>query len=635
MNTIPHTRPVPRSRNRPRGLLTTVFGPGTDGGSWPPWLLRLLVLGFTVAVFASPHVAQAALPGPPSVQLNADEVVQVNGWQADIAQKIILAPPASNSATTLELAAKSQSWFTPERCTLTRTASDRFELEPRSTQATCRSLWKSSGEIGLQLGAESFSLEFVRPDIETPLPLTVTQAQGAATPSQRESTTARGTDVYVEIPPFLPNGLTPRPYLYRASSGEWIESQEPLAIGADTGRMEIAPAMADLLVAHAVHDAPLTILVWKDAELHRLELETQTVITTDEDPETFDFTRSCACELSKLTRDPRIANACESGPGPAAMRSAKQLRKDRRRAVRADWDYLVCVDMTTPTSARVRVRTTRAGADPAAESGGSHLFSGRPVHTRVWYPEGYEVDVSLSGEATTTREYIYDPGFGGESGGTKSSVPAPAEDPYTESFHGRKGGPIKLSVQVSRQGDDAKTFKMEHPFAVTEVYLGAIRLSAGFSWAPWEREYTGITSTDTSNPGRHVGLAAGNPGGLGHAEVLAGYSLFFRPVFEGERTVTAGGYLGLGILGTDGKGIDAISSLHLGPELVIGRNFGLAITASLRRTKTLRDPFVVGDSIGDGESFERHWFTWGFGLVLNLGPRFWKSVGTARKGFAI
>lgn len=562
----------------------------------------------------------------PRVQLQQGKTVEANAWDAEVAGALVLEPPSGNTETTLELANKNASWFETGLCELSKRDGS-FKLKRSSESKQCDGLWEGETEIGARLGGNLYTVKLKRPAMRETLLVRVTEDDpnkpARTTPTEGVATREKRRVIYPRFLPQVEEG-----FYYFMSAGEWKRSSSELSVDQASGRIAIPSELAELLVRAAVYDAPLKILVRREGELQELRIQIEATTGSPLDPQEFPFVKQCMCELSKLTNNK--LGGCGAAASLPNIPDPRTLRKERRKAVRKEWEYLVCVDMTTPTSPRVMVRTTRAHADSDAESGGVHLFSGRRLQTRVWYPEGHEVVVALTGDAQTVRQYIYDPNFNADAGTV--GVLAPAAKPYTQAFHGRKAGAIKLSVEVSSKSSGGRTFKYEHPFSVTDVYLAALRISAGFSWAPWDRRYTAVSNSDPANPGKHVGVSEGNPGGLGYAEFLAGGTVFFSPVFEGERTVTGGLYLGLGLLATDGKGLDAISSLHAGPELVLGRDFGIAPTVSLRRTKGLRDAYAIGSPIGDGEAFEHPWFTWSFGLVLNLGPRFWKTVGTARKG---
>ncbi|MCA9709776.1 MAG: hypothetical protein KDK70_28310, partial [Myxococcales bacterium] len=459
----------------------------------------------------------------------------------------------------------------------------------------------------------------------------------------------------IEVLP-LPAGIdVGSPYFVREGDGERWRKGPPLERDPATGNLRIPVGLEAVVRKSVLQGTPLELLLVVDGQ-PRLA----TIAHKEEEPEPepdpdptgagsggFDFEAACEAELAALMRPedpPRASRPPGSTERQRQRQQSREHRRKRDRGVRQEWEYLVCIDFTEVKNPRVRVHTTRPGVDPEAEQGGAHLFAGRDVVLRAWHRKGVGLEATLGG-TVGFRSFTYVPdfeAFRGQGAGPKGADTRPPVDPtpYGKRFSGRKADdqPVTLTVAASATqgtGKDAQQIRvaeLQHPFRVTDVYLGALRLSVAGTWAPWDRRYGTATSTTPQNPGEEVVITDGADLGLANLELLAGYTVFFTPVYHGERTVTAGSYFGLGVLGTDtAKGLDALTSGHVGLELAVGRDFGIALDFSLRRTQKLRGDLDVGSPV-EGRDIDRLGITPAFGVVLNLSPRFWKAVGAARKG---
>lgn len=403
-------------------------------------------------------------------------------------------------------------------------------------------------------------------------------------------------------------------------------------------------AKGDLLAAlesHAQHDTGLEILVYQrrsdgNQELAKLELQrkpkdTNVATTTTTNSGYPDFESECEAK----------AKAKERGAVTTPLGEARLLRRQRRKAARwkqNEWRYIVCVDATDPASPRVLVRTTKEGADPDAERHGAHLFAGHFVETLVWSRPDAKVAVVLGG-STGVRRLIAKADEAAEAAKSGSSATPRL---WRTTFAGRSGEEdfidltIEQTYEVSENGS-TKVVELRDivlPFRVQDVFLGAFRLAATATWAPWDRTWT-TRSRSATNPGHEVIIDEGAGSGLAHVEFVAGFSAFWFPVFEHERTVSVATFAGLGVLSGSSNGdLSVITSAHLAPvELVVGRNFGIGLDVSLRRTKRLRDGLDVGSPVTEGQDVTRFGITPTFGIVLNFSPEFTRTIGLARKGF--
>lgn len=309
----------------------------------------------------------------------------------------------------------------------------------------------------------------------------------------------------------------------------------------------------------------------------------------------------------------------------------KKKDKHRNKYVGQSWDYVICIDTTTRSiEPKVVRRTSEDGADPDFVDGGNHLFEGRRVHVYVVHHEGDEVSIDLTGTEGTTN-YIYN---GTGEGGPSAFAPA-SKKSTDKWFAGRKADQTaKLSVTVTDKGTKSAIASHNEIYNVTAVYRAAIRFGLVGLVSPFAREYSDRAATDAANnPGKVITVDGGGRSPLFHSELVTAMSVFFTPVYQGEGTVTGGAMFGLGILAAGSeKGFNALTSVHFGLELDVGRDFAIAAVVALRRTDVLKTGYFVGRAVADDEQYTRFGVRPSFGLMLTWSPAFSQAFGKARKG---
>lgn len=311
--------------------------------------------------------------------------------------------------------------------------------------------------------------------------------------------------------------------------------------------------------------------------------------------------------------------------------------KARAKATRAeDWGYVICINAVDPNASEAVIVTTREGADPLAERTGTHIFSGRPIDVRVWANPKATVKVDLGGTAGLLNRVADPPGAAKAAVGVTKATAAK----FRKQFAGRSTTEdfvdLKVTQTVKISKDKTETLpEVVIPLRVEDAWVGAFRVAASAAWAPWDRTWKTRTRNTALNPGEEIAIDEGADSGLAHVELVAGYSVFWWPVYEDERTVSAATSFGLGVLSSgESKGLDLFSSVHITPvELVVGRYFGVGLDVSLRRTERLRSEYDVGSPISNGQDFTAFGVTPAFGVTLNFSPKFVETVGLARKGF--
>lgn len=371
--------------------------------------------------------------------------------------------------------------------------------------------------------------------------------------------------------------------------GQW----EPVA----TNGQSVPDRVREAVIEAASPD-DVYVLAWVDGELTRLE-----VAEAD----------------AKGCNDPSYA---PKSPEP----SDSEKRKARNKAVRESWHYVVCIDASNPNDIEPHRKTTVDGADFDFVDRGNHLFEGRKVEVRVWHRADQEVNIDLDGEEGTTN-HIYD----------ATTTDGFVEDTHkwtSQSFPGRRTDQtVQLSVTVTSADSKAVIATHEETYGVTAVYRAAIRFGLVGLVSPFAREYSDRAATDAANnPGKVITVDGGGRSPLLHSELVTAMSVFFTPVYQGETTVTGGAMFGLGILATGGKeGFNALTSVHFGLELDVGRDFAIAAIVALRRTDVLKDGYFVGRAVADDEQYTRFGVRPSFGLMLTWSPAFTQAFGKARK----
>ncbi len=91
---------------------------------------------------------------------------------------------------------------------------------------------------------------------------------------------------------------------------------------------------------------------------------------------------------------------------------------------------------------------------------------------------------------------------------------------------------------------------------------------------------------------------------------------------------------GLGVLKAGATGVNALTSLRAGPELAIGPDFSIALTAGVHREDTPKPEFTPGSALPTGATTieTQTGFAFGMGVVLNFSPSFLKGAGIIAAG---
>lgn len=296
--------------------------------------------------------------------------------------------------------------------------------------------------------------------------------------------------------------------------------------------------------------------------------------------------------------------------------------------------YLVCVDAFLDRRGVVTLECDGSKSDGKrtcnAVGDVVRVLRGFTVH--AWHAAGVGADITLGGKAGSDTP-LYD---GTREKGTMSlDTPAPApQQPgapqlTTRTFGPRKAGTAaKLAVNVPAPRVGGDPIKVEQEFTVEAYYRGALRLGFGFTWLPWART---VGLQTTAGGQKYAAVIAGAGQGLFDSEIVAGASYFFCDMPENELKVCAAAGVRFGVLGLSSE-VKVASSLMLGPEVAIGRDFAIGLYGGIHQHEYPDAKFLPGKlQQAEVTKIDTHFgLTPAFGLVLNFTPGFLKSVGQSQ-----
>ncbi|WP_146660701.1 hypothetical protein [Enhygromyxa salina] len=428
--------------------------------------------------------------------------------------------------------------------------------------------------------------------------------------------TQQGTEIVVDQQPC--DAVEKGDGYYLASSGgsSWENRNNGGTALPDAVKTAVQQAILD--------GSALRVLGWVDEELTLLGWKPPSLRGTR--PSAFQPNEA---DKKKAFEDKKLLKRCSGlfEPTPVATKKQREVDKARNKAVREDWRYVICIDASNPNLVKVDRSTTVAGADPAFVENGTHLFEGRQLEVHVLHGDQHAVTIDLTGKEGTVNHLHVGESF--------SQAAVPEELKITSKpFAGRATDQTaQLAVTVTPIGSNTAVSTYHEVMNVTAVYRAAIRFGYAALVSPFEREYSARAATDAANnPGKAITLDAGGSSPVFHTEIVTAASVFFTPVYQGEGTVTGGALFGLGLLATGGDaGFAALTSVHVGLELDVGRDFSLAAVMAIRRTNVLKDGYFVGRAVADEEQFTRLGFRPSFGLMMTWSPAFTQAFGKAKK----
>lgn len=310
-----------------------------------------------------------------------------------------------------------------------------------------------------------------------------------------------------------------------------------------------------------------------------------------------------------------------------------------RKRLLGDWFYITCYDLTDPNSPKTVTITEPQsiandilkGKEVFISPPRDTLLAGHDIVVVVWGKPGTKADVSLSGDPDWgTSLYIPRELDIDEIADAELAPNSPVRFPHTVKRFAPRGGEhvtvtVRGKIDIGEEKKEEKAdYEYKHVRRVEELYRGALRVGLAFSWAPWERTFK---ASEGLGGTRYIDFETGSPNGLLDIELAFGYTAFFSPLPSLFKGVRGGWYAGGGLIKAGENGISILNSVHTGPELTIGRGVGIALTASIRRTKWLAADSKVGAPLLSGEPPTRFGVTPVFSIIINLQPAIFQAIG--------
>ena len=171
---------------------------------------------------------------------------------------------------------------------------------------------------------------------------------------------------------------------------------------------------------------------------------------------------------------------------------------------------------------------------------------------------------------------------------------------------------------------------------VEELYIGAFRLGLGpvFQGAV-ERSYAAEVM-----PGSQQAQIVAKTSGTTDLELVLGFAPYLLDYYQrggrasiSRRTSYVAPYVGLGLVNAKENSLELLKSLHLGVELELSPGFSFATTFVMRRVTRLADGYHVGMPVNGPDVPTTTGYNWGWGLVANFSPEFFKVATTSSSKF--
>ncbi|WP_437685204.1 hypothetical protein [Sorangium sp. So ce176] len=309
--------------------------------------------------------------------------------------------------------------------------------------------------------------------------------------------------------------------------------------------------------------------------------------------------------------------------------------------------YAICVNFRELSSPYVM---TLAFEEGSGEEGSGEKCSGetcevvghvlhvrRPIVVYVWHSD-HDAEIQLDGDQGMAPWTYVPAGHPvGDALGAALVAPAPEKPdapvpPRSRlAFAPRSGKDATLTVTLKSGDKQVKSVK--HFYVVENLYRGALRVALGLGWSPWARQVDIVTAADGR---KYVDVTAGEGAisGLTSAELFLGYSHFFCDMPQLSAKVCGGLGAWLGVLGASSEGINPFTSLVVGPELAIGRDFSIGLAAGVHRHDAPKESFRPGRVAPDGATKVDTTFglTPHVGLMINFVPAFFRAAGLPLAG---
>lgn len=290
--------------------------------------------------------------------------------------------------------------------------------------------------------------------------------------------------------------------------------------------------------------------------------------------------------------------------------------------------HLSTLRVTPPPSPLPKDRTLPPPEDkhgPKVNPTGGLLVANEPITVYVRMPSQFGATIDIEGEVGFESEGLLERS---ETMKLLRTDESPSKI-FSWSVPSLKSGAIKIKLTYT-QDTPAKSWPQAYPLYVDRRIWGAFRsgLAIGYSLpqegVPYDRysvgAATGSASAQILDDGGDQWL---------DSELTFGLTLYLgnldakHPLYESKLAAPRPGlYVGVGVLNLSAGSLeDALPALHMGPELSLGRNTGLALVASLRPKRALGLGLEAGDYATAGSTLpDRIVPTLGISVLLNLTP---------------
>ncbi len=274
---------------------------------------------------------------------------------------------------------------------------------------------------------------------------------------------------------------------------------------------------------------------------------------------------------------------------------------------------VVCVDATNPADPQF-CRNAGRTCDLSAE-----LEPNKDIEVHTFHRSDQTVSVELTGSVGTVTTIF--PGTSPKASGLGTDcAPLPTIERSRHSV-GRRSTEF-VDLKVTLKENEKAAALITKPLRIKRGYRFALRTGIGALYSPADRQYEARASNNANNPGKEVAVSAGDDVGIPSAELMVGVSWFSEPIDAEVYDPVFSLFAGLGVIAGTAKGVEAFTSLVVGPELSLGKDFSLAVVGGIRRTQVLQDDLAPGSALPAGEESVPTSLsvTPTLGVMINLSP---------------
>lgn len=271
----------------------------------------------------------------------------------------------------------------------------------------------------------------------------------------------------------------------------------------------------------------------------------------------------------------------------------------------------------------------------------------RPLLVMVRHREDRSVSINISGTRGLYRPATLNlTGIGTQQAARGKIDPEPMASSARRALISRRAfaprtpDPIDLTVKVYQSADGAQKLVGQEvvEFIVEQTYGAAVRLGlavVGGSAVDREYEVRSLATGQQSVAARSFGTV--------NAELVLGFAPFID-FFRGGRGYSnwnnltrfpfgISPYVGIGVVNASQNSLEVFKSVYLGGEWEISGNFSIAVTWVGRRVTRLADGVSEGMPVPEGTVTTVTGFDYGWGVILNLSPDFFRIAQKSGSSF--